>query len=89
MRRTLIIALTALLLAAAPGRAAADDGPTLDDFLESPERARDVKLLGLVIVSQTDPEVAESNTTELRRSYRAARPEAGLNPEAAEAELAR
>lgn len=93
MRRTLIIALAVLLGAPAPGpaaaAAAADGGQTLDDFLESPERARDVKLLGLVIVSQTDPEVAESNTTELRRSYWAARPGAGLSAEAAEAELAR
>ncbi len=88
MRLTLYASLASLVLLNLVRSSTAAE-PTLDEFLASSGRMNDVKQIGLVLASQTDPNVAERNARELRKSHWAASPRAALSPPDAEVELKR
>ena len=74
MRFIAIPVCVCLTLCVAPVR-----GESLDDFLADPARAHDLKSLGLTILTQIHPDEGQRNVQEIRKSFWATRPAAGLS----------
>ncbi len=87
----LALALAALLLVGdrATLIAAEAEADSLDTFLESAQRAEDVRIMGIVVLSLRNPAMAEAHRKEVAKNYWAFRPDVKLTPAEDELELTR
>lgn len=87
MMAKVVLGVVCVALIGANGNVSAQPQQSLDDVLTNPQVVQSVKALGLAILSQGDPAIAEHDAAELRRSFWASRPDAGLTEIEAEVAL--